>query len=169
MTDNNNYRAVAKQSYEALNKIERELISICKADIRILRGADITEDQISVDAIIVYHEMLVAVIEIVRNNELLNYTRRDILKILKRAQVRVGIIIALTGEYYLRVANERRSKPASIEEIAKSIEAVYSTIKETLLPEEAKATLMKMYDASTTFSNKKKFGPSSIEHVTDSL
>ena len=159
MADNNNFRAAAKQSYEALNKFERELTSICKADISILRGADITEDQISVDAIVIYHGMLVAVIELVRNNEFLNYTRRDIPKILKRAQVQVGVIITLTGEYYLRLVNERQSKLASIEDIAKAIEAVYSTIKETLIPEEAKATLMKMYDASAGFTKKKDLRP----------
>ena len=66
----------------------------------------------------------------------------SIAKILKRAQVQIGVVITLDGEYYLRKITQKESKKVDIEAIAKEIQTVYSSIKDTLDPAEVKEKLM---------------------------
>lgn len=150
---------LSKQVQCVLTDFWNELRSICEFDINFLRDVDITSDMISVDAIVEHQGMIVAVIEVVRNDANLTYKRRDIAKILKRAQVQIGVVITLDGDYYLRKTTQKESKKVGVEAIAKEIKKVYSSIKDELNPLEVKEKLMEMYDATVSFSKKQELRP----------
>ena len=57
----------------ALFQFAQELKLYCHDEVHVLKDVEITEDLISVDAIVAFHEMPVAIIECVENEEFLAY------------------------------------------------------------------------------------------------
>lgn len=143
----------------ALFQFAQELKSYCHDEVHVLKDVEITEDLISVDAIVAFHEMPVAIIECVENEEFLAYVRRDIAKIMKRARVQLGIVITSSGKLYLRKASRTRSARAKIATIAEEIHSVYRTIKEHLDSKEVKQALLTLFDEAPFFKNKKEIRP----------
>lgn len=153
---------------EVLTRFEQELQQYCNNDVTVLKQVDITSDMISVDAVIDYHGMIVAVIECVRDENYLAAVRRDISKIMKRAQVQLGIVITLAGKYYIRKISNTRSSAATIERIASEIKSIYSEIRETLSPQEVKTALLSLFEKAPKFSRKEIIRPL-FEKACDSL
>ena len=137
-----------------LLQFAQELKIYCRDEVHVLKDVDITEDMITVDGIVAFHEMPVAIIECVENEDLLAFVRRDIAKIMKRAQVQLGIVITASGKYYLRKASRTKSARAKIQTIAEEIQNVYRTIKEYLDPEEVKQALLQLFESAPEFKAK---------------
>ena len=116
-----------QKEQSVLFQFAQELKSYCRDEVHVLKDVEITGDLISVDAIVAFHEMPVAIIECVENEDYLAYVRRDIAKIMKRAQVQLGIVITSSGKYYLRKASRTKSARARIATIAEEIQSVYRT------------------------------------------
>jgi hypothetical protein len=148
-----------QKEQSVLFQFAQELKSYCRDEVHVLKDVEITGDLISVDAIVAFHEMPVAIIECVENEDYLAYVRRDIAKIMKRAQVQLGIVITSSGKYYLRKASRTKSASTKIATIAEEIQLVYRTIKEHLDPEEVKQTLLTLFDEAPSFENKKEIRP----------
>lgn len=142
-----------------LFQFAQELKVYCHEEVHVLKDVDITEDMISVDAIVAYHEMPVAIIECVENEDALAFVRRDAAKIMKRAQVQLGIVITASGKYYLRKASRTKSTRAKIETIAEEIQNVYRTIKEHLDPGEVKQVMQQLFLTAPAFDAKEAIRP----------
>lgn len=137
-----------------IGDFEQALKQLCGDEVRILQDVDITEDMITVDAIVSFHDMLIAVIECVDNYDNLAYVKRDISKIMRRAQIQLGIVITASGTYFLRKATRERSFRVNIESIADEIQSVCDSIKVNLDPSETKGALLALYDTAPRFENK---------------
>ena len=77
--------SVLAKATSPLYRFAQELKQYCHDDVSVLKDVDITADMISVDAIVDYHGMIVAVIEYVQNEDYLQVVRRDVSKIMRRA------------------------------------------------------------------------------------
>ena len=144
---------------QILNQFEQELKTFLQDDVRVVKNVDITPDMITVDAIVEYHGMIVAVVECVSNESFLPVIRRDISKILKRAQVQLGIVVTITGQYYIRKITNVRSSKVKIETIANEIRSICDTIPVNLDPQEVKQTLLKLFENAPKFATKGRIRP----------
>ena len=142
-----------------LLQFAQELKMYCSDDVHVLKDVDLTEDLITVDGIVAFHEMPVAIIGYVENNDLLAFVRRDIAKIMKRSQVQLGIVITTSGKYYLRKASRTKSSRTKIQTIAEEIQNIYRNIKDKLDLEEVKEVLMQLFESAPVFAAKEYIRP----------
>lgn len=152
----------------ALVHFAQELKQYCHEEVNVLSDVDITSDMITVDAIVDFNGMIVAVIECVENEDYLQVKRREIAKIMKRAQVQLGIVITGSGQYYLRKASTTRSSKAKISTIASEIQNIYKNIQEHLDPDEVKETLITLFNKAPKFAQKDFIRPL-FERACDDL
>lgn len=160
--------SVIRKATSPLVRFAQELKQFCNEDVSVLKDVDITADMISVDAIVDYHGMIVAVIGYVLDEDYLQVVRRDISKIMKRAQVQLGIVITASGKYYLRKYSNTRSSSAKIETIAEAIQTVYRSIRTDLSPAEVKQTLLSLFEEAPVFDGKERI-KSLFEDACDRL
>lgn len=153
LTNPNPY--VVKEN-DVLFRFAQELKQYCRDEVSVLKDVDITEDLITVDAIIDFHGMIVAVIEVVQNEDYVGLKRRDVAKIMKRAHAPLGIVVTESGKYYLRNISKTRAVRAKISTIAEEVQAIYRTFKENLEPVAVKQKLLEMFDASPIFDQKEQ-------------
>ena len=160
--------SVLAKATSPLVRFAQELKQFCHDDVSVLKDVEITSDLISVDAIVDYHGMIVAVIAYVQNEDYLQVVRRDISKIMRRAQVQLGIVITASGKYYLRKYSNTRSSVAKIETIAEEIQAVYRSIRTDLDPAEVKLALLSLFEEAPVFDGKERIR-SLFENACDRL